>query len=470
MSKSKITLLLIFISFLLSCILSVNNIYKFDKNIKNIHKDTYYHQMIKFDTFRFMDEGDKIKNQIKNGISFSATGDESLTKYLPSRIFALYYYFFNLDLYSDKEKNIINTEIHLPYLLIQTFVYYLSLLILYNSIKNKFSYRICLITIAFLSLEPTIFQYHSTFWSETYFFSLQIILFSLILKKEKTLLLFLIGFITSFLALQKELAYLYIVIIIIYYLIFSKNKTKTISCIFLSFILIQLIVGYNNYKRSGKFYILPATTKFDLHLTIVKDVVTKKENITTKEFFLNEGFLSLNYLKNNSKNFKNNEKNDENYDLWEHRNNILNEKDRVIFDEFIFKRTIYFFLKYPVDFISHIFIRSAHTALLNPFHIYSEHKYRSPEIYYKSKEHKNLIPLRIIYSIIIYLIILIGLKVSFKKNLKINTYLYLSIFYFFFTISWHGNTRYILPSLIYLSIFFAFGLDKVLEYYKNLKK
>jgi hypothetical protein len=28
-------------------------------------------------------------------------------------------------------------------------------------------------------------------------------------------------------------------------------------------------------------------------------------------------------------------------------------------------------------------------------------------------------------------------------------------------LSWHGNTRYFLPILVYLSFFFAFGLDKI---------
>jgi hypothetical protein len=222
MFKNKIILLIVFISFSFSCLLSINNIYKYDKNIKNIDNNTYYHQMIKFDTLRFMSGGDKIKDQLKNGISFFATGDENFTKYLPSRIAAAYYYFFNLDLFSDSEKKIIKTGIHLPYLVIQSFFYYLSLLILYYSIKNKFNFRICLLIIIFLSLEPTIFQYHSTFWSESYFFSLQIILLSLIINKEKTLSLFLVGLITSFLALQKELAYFYIIIIIIYCLIDLK--------------------------------------------------------------------------------------------------------------------------------------------------------------------------------------------------------------------------------------------------------
>jgi hypothetical protein len=470
MLKNRVISLILFLSFFFSCLLSINNIYKYDKNIKNIDNNTYYHQMIKFDTLRFMSGGDKIKDQLKNGISLFATGDENFTKYLPSRIAAIYYYFINVDLFSDSAKKIINTGIHLPYLVIQSLFYYLSLLILYHSIKKKISYRICLIIISFLSLEPTIFQYHSTFWSESYFFSLQIILLSLIINKERSSSYILIGFITSLLALQKELAYFYIIIIIFYYMLVSKKKIKAISYILLSFLLIQITVGFNNYKRSGKFYILPATTKFDLHLIIVKNVVTKKENITEKEFFINEGVIALDFLKQNSIDYKI-QNIIKNPNLWEYRDGILNEKDRVILDEFILKRSKYFFLKYPMEFIKEASIKSIHMLLLNPFHIYSDHKYESGEIYYNSEEHKKLIPFRVIYSIIIYLIIFIGLITSFAKEyFKINLYLFLSIFYFYITISWHGNTRYILPSVIYLSIFFGFGMDKILQYFKIKKK
>jgi hypothetical protein len=258
---------------------------------------------------------------------------------------------------------------------------------------------------------------------------------------------------------------------LLYYSFFFKEKIKPIAFIFFSFLLVQLIYGYNNYKRSGEFYIFPATTKFDLHLLIVKDVVTKKENITSKDFFLNEGTEALNWMQKNSIEFKLS-KEITKPDLWDYRVSILSEKERVAFDEFILERSKYYFFKYPLDFATHAFIKSVHILLLNPFHVYSDHKYPSGEIYYTSKEHKDLIPYRIIYTLIIYLIILIGLlKIIKKKYFPINIYLFFSIFYFYITISWHGNTRYILPSFIYLSIFFGFGFNTIINFLiKNFNK
>lgn len=469
--SNKFAILIIFLAFLGSCFLSISNLQKYDKNIQNSN-NTFYHQMIKYDTLRFMSGGDEIKDQLKKGVSFFMTGSESFTKYLPSRIAAAYYYFFNIDLFIDSKKEIIRSGVHLPYLIIQSAFYYFSLLILYFSIKKIFGYNVCILTIIFLSIEPTILQYHSTFWSESYFFSLQIILLSLIIRERKKLFdFFLIGLLCGFMALQKELAYFYIFIILLYYSFFFKEKIKPVAFIFFSFLLVQLIYGYNNYKRSGEFYIFPATTKFDLHLLIVKDVVTKKENITSKDFFLNEGTVALNWMQKNSIEFKLS-KQITKPDLWDYRVSILSEKERVAFDGFILERSKYYFFKYPLDFATHAFIKSVHILLLNPFHVYSDHKYPSGEIYYTSKEHKDLIPYRIIYTLIIYLIILIGLlKIIKKKYFPINIYLFFSIFYFYITISWHGNTRYILPSFIYLSIFFGFGFNTIINFLiKNFNK
>ena len=105
-----------------------------------------------------------------------------------------------------------------------------------------------------------------------------------------------------------------------------------------------------------------------------------------------------------------------------------------------------------------------HIILLNPFHIWSDNNFISGEHYYSTEIHKKLIPYRIIYSLAIYLICLFGfLSLIKKKNYKIMLYLILSILYFFSLVSWHGNTRYFLPVMIYLSFFWGFGLDKILN-------
>ena len=111
---------------------------------------------------------------------------------------------------------------------------------------------------------------------------------------------------------------------------------------------------------------------------------------------------------------------------------------------------------------------SIHSILLNPFHIYSDHNFPSGENYYLSSTHKKLIPFRVAYSIFIYAISLIGFYYLIKEgNRKIIFILLISILYNYGMISWHGNTRYFVPVLIYLSFFFGYGI-KNLPLFKKL--
>jgi hypothetical protein len=109
-----------------------------------------------------------------------------------------------------------------------------------------------------------------------------------------------------------------------------------------------------------------------------------------------------------------------------------------------------------------------HFILLNPFHIYSDNQFISGKVYYGSELHQKLLPYRMIYSFIIYSICLLGLfKIIKLKDKKILLFLFISILYFFLILSWHGNTRYFLPILFYLSFFFAFGVADIYKIVKS---
>ena len=68
----------------------------------------------------------------------------------------------------------------------------------------------------------------------------------------------------------------------------------------------------------------------------------------------------------------------------------------------------------------------------------------------------------------IYIICLIGFISMIKeKNYKLLIFSTLSIIYFFLPVSWIGNTRNFVPCLIFMSFFFAFGIDKILSLKKT---
>ena len=112
-----------------------------------------------------------------------------------------------------------------------------------------------------------------------------------------------------------------------------------------------------------------------------------------------------------------------------------------------------------------------HITLLNPFHIYSDNNYISGEIYYTTVEHDKIVPYRIYYTFLIYLICIIGfISMIKKKNYKIISFLIISILYFYLPVSWLGNTRNYVPCLLFIAFFFAFGIDRIHIFIEEIRK
>ncbi len=470
LNKQKI-FIIIALGFLLSVFQIHNHLNKYDKNVIGSDGESY-HQMIKADPHRYMNHGSKIKEQLKNGKNFFETGKEHFTKYLPARIAALYYYITDSELYNSSNKKEINLGIHFGYLFFQSLFYFLSLILLYYSLNKLYDNKICFYLILFLSFEPTINQYHASFWSESYLFSIVIILTSLILKSNfKGATFFLIGIFLGLLALQKEYLIFYIFAVITYFILFDREKIfKVIFFILCGFTIILAILGFNNYKRSGSFYIFTATSKLSLLTHLVRPVINNKDNLVGNEFYENyEGKAAKKWFEENSILYNEQKLNDSKIKgPNEYRAAIINEKDKIKFDEYFFKRTLNYFYRNPIDFGFHILKSSAHFSLLNPFHIYSDNNFSSGEVYYYSDLHDNLIKYRILYTLLIYSICFVGLISIIKdKNYKLLFFILSSILFFFLPISWIGNTRNFVPCLIFISFLFSFGLNEIIKIFKS---
>ena len=280
-----------------------------------------------------------------------------------------------------------------------------------------------------------------------------------------------VGIFLGILALQKQLAFFYIIPISLYYMYFIKEKKiSKVFFIFLFYFLVLSVLGLNNLGRTGKFYILTADTKIDLHLDLIEKVMVKKKNISRNEFRIQEGKAMKNWMVENKiildKSLIDLKKD---YTYWEYRSAIINEKDKEIFDKEISKRTINYLQKYPIDFTKFIIKSAIHTVLLNPFHIFSENNFESGEIYYLTDQHDNLVYFRIPYTLSIYLVCLLGFfSLIRKKKYDILILYIISIIYFYSLVLWHGNTRYFMPNLIYLSLFFGYGILQLNDFL-NLK-
>ena len=271
------------------------------------------------------------------------------------------------------------------------------------------------------------------------------------------------GIFLSILSLQKQVAYFYIGPILIYYLFFiEKKKYFNLITLLLGFFIIQIFVGYNNYVRSGKFYLLTADTKTAVYHNIVEQIVVKSKNITPREFKISEGKIALKWLTENKVNFKEEsvDINTSRYPFADYRVSIVHEKDKIKYDEFFANRSIYLLKENFWEAFKLILKKSIHVTLLNPFHIYSDHNFISGEIYYTTETHDKLVPVRIIYTLIIYIISIVGFYNLIKnKDYKLLSFLIMSMIYFYGMVSWHGNTRYFVPVLIYLAFFFGFSFQ-----------
>ena len=118
--------------------------------------------------------------------------------------------------------------------------------------------------------------------------------------------------------------------------------------------------------------------------------------------------------------------------------------------------------------------RSFHFVVLDPTHnyYYNEHRGQNKRpAFIKSQIHKNWIPYRIIYTLLIYFVCFFGLIYFFKqKNYQLLLLLLLSIFYYIILFGWYGVTRVYVPNLIYLSFFFGNGLVLLINLIKKNEK
>ena len=252
-----------------------------------------------------------------------------------------------------------------------------------------------------------------------------------------------------------------------YHLIFIKKIDKIILLV-LGYISIQISLGYINFLNTGKFHIMTADSKIEIHRSFVSQVVSKARGITTKEFNYKEGLIVKDWLEKNNIKYLNKDKfllKEFNYIDWmDYRREVASLGDKINFDNFIRSRSYMYFLEYPLEFVKHYINKSLHIVILNPFHIYSDLNYISGEIYYDTKSHQKYIFIRIFYTMLIYSIALIGLVSMIKKNQTDTVVILLfSVLYFFGLVAWSGNTRYFVPNLIYISFLFSFGLNSIYE-------
>ena len=128
-------------------------------------------------------------------------------------------------------------------------------------------------------------QWHSSFFNESIFFSLQIFILVLFFKINKNKFDYIIiGLICGILLLQKSVG-VYYVLVILLYLIFTENteKFKKITQVFLGYVFVCLLIGYSNYIRSNNFYFIPLQTKEAMFIYVLPKIYEKNKKFLLKK-------------------------------------------------------------------------------------------------------------------------------------------------------------------------------------------
>ena len=414
------------------------------------------HSMINGDIFLFWKEGALTAEDLINGKNYFLTGEEYRRPYLPSRIYAFFSILMSQDLLTND--GLVSLEFNKILILIsQTIIFYFLIICLYFVLIKHLPKNVSKIIIIFLAFEPTLFMYHSSFLSESIFFSFQILLLIFILfKNHSNFSIFLIGLMLGILYLQRSVAIFYIIPILIYFYSLNKKFFIRYALIMLvSLSIVHTFVGYHNLKRIGFFYNVSAQAKDGFYDYLLPIIISEKNKINISDAKI--------YLEDKKK-------------IWMKKNNLENksfedELNRLKYYDYAKNYSLNIMIKNPLLTSKIILKKTLHFFIIDPLtHVYYFHRWDNLEgSFYGSDTQKKWVVPRIIYSLIIYFFVFLGFYNFFRnqKNNKLSFLIILSILYFTIVQSWYGGTRYFAPILIYLSFPFAFGLVSFKNFIQN---
>lgn len=403
------------------------------------------------DVFLYFITAEEILNSLKEKNFFFAQ-PESKISFLHPNIIAYFSYVTNdhiIQNHGNYKNLIIGKKKFLIYL--QVFTYYISLIFLFRSTQNVIGFRKSLILITFLSIEPTIMQWNISFMSESFFFSFLILFLSFVLL-EKKIFYFLSGVFFGLMILQRFFVFYFFIFIFIYFFIKSKKIfSKQMLIFFLGTLLVLFILIISNYLRSKTFYLLPMQAKLHFAHYYEHKLLQKEKNITSLE--------SIYIL----------EKRNED---WKKKNLIINsEETRLQYYKFREQEALKIIFRNKYDFIK-LLIRSGFNVIfINPTQMWFKYsKYDNWKTFKETNDFKISLFIRVFYSLFLYVTCVVGvINFNIKKNFSLY-FLFLSFILYNLIISSVGmNERYFVPSIIFFSLFFSIGLEKILIKLKFLK-
>jgi hypothetical protein len=473
---------ILFISFIFSIINSISYINKFDKNFfQNNNTNISINGIIgNSDGLQFFNTSDKIiKAIVDSNSKYPDDGPEYINSFLYPRIIAVWRIIFNnkdLNYFFSDNENITNTQENLfrkdsklHFFIFQKLIYLLSIYFFYLTLlkiftkKNANSHEevnyIPILTLTFLSFEPTINQFHQSFFTESIYFTLLIILFDILIRAynkitySKIYIIF-AGLILGLSYAQRTISFFLIFLIYFFFLLLYKKKIIQIFVnLLILFLCVIAIISYDNYQRTSNFFYTPSQSKCDITFYyVIPNFYQKKYNTNydkATEIFANRYNVNI--------------KNLENLTEMQKRNLCSNLIEPSINEIFInFNENFKIFFK-------NIF----RTMTINPYFINNAYLFYSNNNndinYNPGNTHLSQIKARATYSFFLYFLFVLGLYKSVNLiNYKIRLLVISIFFYFlFFSNTIYPSNRYFAPALIFMSIFVSISINTIIKKIKN---
>lgn len=479
--SKKAIFLIIFISFFFSLMKNYQNVRLYDLNLQKINPNVKSSNIIigSKDAHDYFTSAILIKEGLKEKC-YLCKLPIPRASYLYPKLLGIYFFFINEKIINDEghkilkekrrtffdlskindtnEKKIkyLNQNKKIYFLIFQSILFYISVFFLFRKlIIVDINPKIIFFIVLLFCIDPLLFNYHSSFFTESIFFSLNITLLSFLIKPKKNFLyLFFIGILCGIIFMQRTIGFfVFIPAILILFIYFRSQYIKISLFVLAGTFFIFGCILLENYKAFRIIKILPqqADDHIAKHFVIPK-IITKAYNLNEVEannFFLKK--YKIKQIKSNTQSNKVVLKN-------------LNE-DKIkylkgSFNEIKLNKMIFF---------KEIFLSRIPAVLALDFNrVQNAYKWEMG-LFTKDMFIQNKV-IRIFYSIIIYLFYFIGLKEIFKKekfNIFITSSVIFFIYFFLIVLISTGHNRHFAPVLVYILPVCGFGFYNLYNKIEN---
>ena len=456
---NKICLTLIFIGLSYSIFYSIFYTKKFDRFFLN-SEGVETHYLIKNDTYHYWNAAELYKTDIQNGKDILKSGGELERNYLYPKIIAVYYLLIQESIKDENGRlKLNNYKFGIP--IFQSLLFYVSLLFLYSKIKSQFDNIIVIYIVLFLSLNPSIIQFHAAYWTESIYFSLLLIFLSFLINlPKKNYKYFLFGIFLGIMYMQRGVTLLLFIPLVFYFFwIYRYAALKKCGLFIFGYFLVLLFIGYENYQKSGFFY-FTTFTQSNAHYNYVSHILNaKKFNIGESE--------SLKLKISEKNNFLIKNKIDIDTDKLMGTANVgdmlkVSKYERDYFLQSLKSNFVYFAKYHLYKSMQGMIIGYDYVTLA-----YTRDKSQSL-LLLKKNDYKKHIYSQIFYSLVIYGVLLIGtIRIILSKSKKYKNMLFIILLMSAYNIAmlgWMGVGRYLAVNHIFYSILFGFGFENIINF------